>query len=164
MRAEKKLPLRMTGSLAAFLLISLLLLFSLLLIASGVHAYVSVSKLTEENANERDGLQYILYKCRAMDGDADIDVQEGENGSVLRFLQTLDGTSYETRILCTGGALVEQFFAADADAAAVIEETIAEAEHLTVRAGTPYQITLRMKNGQELTVSVALRSERERPL
>ena len=161
MKEEKKLPLRLTGSLAAFLLISLLLLFSLLSVAAGVHAYVSVNGITEKTANERDGLQYILNKLRAMDGDAVISVEENESGSVLHFVQVWDGETYETRILCKDGALVEQFFAADADESAVMEETIAEAERLTVQAGTPYRIVLRLTDGQEQRISVYLRSRGE---
>ena len=88
------------------LLFCMFTVMALLLCVSGGRIYRSVSDGVEDDYLTRTALSYVAGKQR-YDAACECAVQELGGENVLRFIQPVDGASYETRIWYSDGSLRE---------------------------------------------------------
>ncbi len=77
-----------------------------------VDVYKKITEKSQENYDLRTGLLYISNKIKSVDN---VYINEIKNIDMIIIPETIDGVSYETRIYCYNGKLMEIFTEKDND-------------------------------------------------
>ena len=156
------------GAVTSWFVLVLVVLFislSAALIVLGAQAYRVIERHTEENAQRRTSVGYVLNRVAALDGIADMRVEKavlnGQETSVLVFSECFEDELYETRLYCADGLLREQFVPAEIPLADPEDgEAICELNRfLIIIEDQMLRFTFTYSDGETKTVHAAIRSE-----
>ena len=92
-----------------FMLISVFVIFSMLMITLGIRAYHSTEVHSRENSSYRLLSSYVRSKIRQEDGFAEVKSETIDGIDMLTLGEDYDGERYVTRIYCSDGMLREWF-------------------------------------------------------
>lgn len=97
------------SSVFVFLLITVFVIFSMLMIMLGIRAYHSTEVRSGANSSYRLLSSYVRSKIRAEDGFAEVRTENIDGIDMLTLGEDYDGEKYVTRIYCSDGKLREWF-------------------------------------------------------
>lgn len=147
----------------ALLLFGIFAVCILLVLLLGADSYQSMMERDHSTYEERTAVQYLTTRVRQADAFGSVSVQALEGQEVLVLSEMSEGESYETRLYCYAGWLMECYTAAGNAPALMDGERILEIEELSFSmAEDGLQIRLTMPDGAEKEIFLGLRSGKER--
>ncbi|MBQ3030974.1 MAG: DUF4860 domain-containing protein [Anaerotignum sp.] len=160
MKNEQK-QLKM-GSLLALMVFGVFAACLLFLLLTGADVYQKMRQRDTATYESRTAVQYMTTRVHQADRAESITAEAFDGLDALVLREEIGGETYETKLYCYDGWLMELYAAADSDLSPADGEKILELKglELSLQDGL-LQAKLTLPDGREEELSLQLRSGRE---
>ena len=160
MKNEQK-QLKM-GSLLALMVFGVFAACLLFLLLTGADVYQKMRQRDTATYESRTAVQYMTTRVHQADRAESITAEAFDGLDALILREEIGGETYETKLYCYDGWLMELYAAADSDLSPADGEKILELKglELSLQDGL-LQAKLTLPDGREEELSLQLRSGRE---